>query len=435
MRHAAPPDVVFFEVHSGRTGSSAKTIMGPHTTLDDRPLVVRVGSRTDLSRRSLPVRVDSVESDGKELRFKSEGDDPAIISVASPPSWPVSLVVAIPHPTRLVLGGAQQTTTTSTPKADRPPTRLGTYHLDLIPEAGDLVAGLDNRLFVRLLDGDQRPVANTPLAILHPRLPNQRVVLTTDARGLAELQVKADRPTLEVRVELTSNGTTITHPVQLVAVGRELTLWAESHVEGGAITRARVRTLRLRGTLWCELLDGEMWVWAKAFPLDGRPELSFDVPVPRAPIGHRFDLQCALSATSPGLAWASRPLVVAAHTTATGLEAALTATRTGRPWQAPRLMLSTRESDLAIASATWEGARRLVLVALVSVVAALFLTAALVLVLHIRRTRRRIVDALADERVAPAELETITRTRGLFFLAMATALAIGWVAAVGALLS
>jgi hypothetical protein len=404
----------------------------------DRPLVVRVGSRTELNRKTLPVRIEAVESDGTPLRFESAGDTPALVNIAPPPSWPVSLLIAAPHVARLVLDPAQQASTTPTAlQAGRPPTRLGAYHLDLIPEAGDLVAGLDNRLFVRLLDVDQRPIANAPLAILHPRLPNQRVALTTDAQGLAELQVKADRPTLEVRVELTSSGSTVTHPLQLVAVGRELTLSTEPHVVGGATTRAKIQTLRLRGSLWCELLDGETWAWAKNLPLDGRPELAFEVPIPPAPTGHRFDLQCSLSATSPGLAWASRPLIVGATDTrtTTALEAAFTATRTTRPWQPPRLVLSTRETDLAAAIANWEGARHLMLVALVSVVATLFLTGALVLILHIRRTKRRIADALAGEPVDAAALRTITRTRGVFVIAMATALAIGWVAAVGALLS
>ncbi len=433
MRHAVPPDVAFFEVHSGRVGPSASP--AGTGSAPARPLVVRVGSRTEPSRKTQPVRVEAVESGGTRLRFESEGDSPAVMEIAQPTSWPVSLIVALPHHARLVLDAAQQTPTAPSPRAARPPTRLGAHHLDLIPEAGDLVAGLDNRLFVRLLDVDQRPLANTPLAVLHPRLPNRRVVLTTDAQGLAELRVKADRPTLEVRVELTANGTTVTHPVQLVAVGRELTLWAEPEVAAGAKTRARVQTLRLRGTLSCELLEGETWVWAKAFPLDGRPELSFDVPVPEAPTGHRFDLQCALSATGPGLAWASRPLFVAPPGTTRGLAASLMATATSRPWQPPRLVVSTRDADLASAMANWEGARRLLLLALLSVLSTIFLTGAFVLILHIRRNKRGITDALEGEPVDAAALRTITRTRGIFFLVIAAALAIGWVAAVGALLS
>jgi hypothetical protein len=224
--------------------------------------------------------------------------------------------------------------------------------------------------------------------------------------------------------------------VTLIPAGRELTLEVPARARPGHPLPVKVATLRTRGALSCELLRdsprGPVWVHALDLPI-ASARLDFEIPLPELPAGTRLDLQCALT-PGTGRAWTSAPITLSEAPPS--LADALVQTLSSRPRRPPLTLASTRDEDLAARDALLSGRRTLLLVALMSVLASLLLLGLSVLVVRTRHTRRALASALGeDDSLSAAARQDIVRTRGLLHLAVGLALAIGWVTAVGALLS
>lgn len=406
---------------------------------------MRVSARLHDALTPQPVTLTGAYSEGKALPLSVEGDTPALVRTTST-GKPLSLGIGSPRVVTLDLAPVAIAPTTTPRPA--PPTRLGDYHLDLIPSGGDLIAGLHNRVFVRLLDRELRPMAATRLTISHRALPGGQKTLETDRHGLAEFTVLADRPNIDLRVVVETPTGSIAHTQTFRPVGRELTLEVTPRARPGSVLRAHVATLRTRGALSCELLrqtaEGPVWVFALDRQLEA-PRFELEIPLPALPIGTRLDLQCGLT-PGVGIASASRPIWLGEPDNAPGsrsrpsewnsLSQALAQTLEAAPRRAPVTHLRTRDTDRAAFEKAHAGTRTLLMVALIGVLSALLILALSAIALHIRRTRRHMSQALDEDTTLTAtERHDITRTRGLFYLAAGVALAIGWIAAVGALLA
>lgn len=425
MRHAVRPDFSIFEITGGAEPAPGE------------PLFLRVASRLHDANTSLKVTVSGVTTaDGTPLPLTVRGENPALIETVAPAdARPVRVHVDSPRVATLEVGLAP-----SLPSPPReptePPTPLGDLSVELIPAGGELVAGLRNRVFLRLRDAAQRPVVMTRLTVTHRSLPNGQVDVVTDRDGLADLILVADRPNLDVDITRSDGGGGASTRVALRPLGRELTLSVPPRAPPGARVTVEVETLRTRGLLSCELLHesrrGPVWVHALDHTVTG-PRFAIDVPLPTLPEGTRLDLQCAL-VPGVGLAWASRPIWLGAPSER--LFDALAQTIEGLARQPPRTLLKTRDTDRLNFEAAHGETRTLLFVALVCVFAALLLLALSRIILHTRKTRALLNAALSeDPTLRPPERRNITRTRGLFYLLIGLSLAIGWVTAVAALLA
>jgi hypothetical protein len=432
MRHALRPDFSIFEITGGAPPQPGE------------PLFLRVSARMHDARTALPVTVSRVSTaDGRALPLTVRGENPALLETTAANA--MRLEIAAPRPTALEL----MLDPATTPAAPGPPAtapvgaplevasaRLGELTVELVPMGGDLVAGLRNRVFLRLRDGAQQPVVMTRLSISHRSLPNGGMDVVTDRDGLADFTLLADRPNLDVEVarsELDGGASTL---VALRPLGRELTLSVPPRAPTGAPVTVEVETLRTRGLLSCELLResrrGPVWVHALDRPItSGR--LTLELPLPELAEGTRLDLQCAL-VPGVGLAWASRPIRLGAPSER--LSDLVAQTLESSPRSPPRVLLKTRDTDRATFEDAHGKTRTLLVVALACVLASLLLFAVSHFIVQTRRTRASIRAALAeDPTLTPTERGDIAKTRGLFFLLIGLSLAIGWITAVAALLA
>lgn len=425
MRHAVRPDFSIFEITGGASP-------GP-----GEPLLLRVAARLHDANTSLPVKVDAVTThEGAPLPLTVRGENPALLETLA--ADPLRLQLSGPRPVTLTVNpGPPERPEPPTPTPPpEPATRLGDLFLELVPMGGDLVAGLRNRVFLRLGDAAQRPPPPTRLTLTHRSLPNGRVHLETDLDGLAELTLNADRPNLDLEVALSGGDPGAQATVALRPLGRELTMTVPPRAPPGGRLAVEVETLRTRGLLSCELLHessrGPVWVSALDHPLtSGR--FAIEVPLPNLPEGTRLDLQCAL-VPGVGLAWASRPVWLGPPSERLG--DALAQTREAAPRRPPRVLLRTRDADREAFEHEHGKTRTLLFVALVCVLSALLLLALSRILIHTRRTRALLDAALSeDPTLTSPERRDITRTRGVFYLFVGLALAIGWITAVAALLA
>lgn len=421
MRHAVRPDFSIFEITGGAPPAPGE------------PLFLRVASRLHDQHTALPVSVERVtDTRGERLPLKVHGETPALLETRAAPGLTVH--TSSPRATSLTLPPAPAAPPAGTGVTPSPrfawtsPTRIGDHHIDLIPVGGELVAGLENRVILRLLDASRRPLSNTRVTLTHSAVQNGRVTLETDRDGLAELRLLADRPNLDVAATFLERR----HTLALRPLGRELTLEVPPLAPPGGRLRVDVRTLRTRGLLSCELMRGEVWLHALDHPIT-TSRFELEVPLPELAPGTRLDLQCAL-VPGVGLAWASRPIWLGAPSES--LSDLLAQTVEAAPRLAPRTLLKTRDTDRAHFEAAHAETRTLLFVALICVFAALLLLALSRIILHTRRTRAQLNAALSeDPTLTGPERRDITRTRGLFYLLVGLSLALGWVTAVAALLA
>lgn len=422
MRHAVRPDFSIFEITGGASPAPGE------------PLLLRVAARLHDANTSLPVKVDAVTTgDGAPLPLSVRGENPALLETLAAEA--LRLHLSGPRPVTLAVPPAPPARPEPPPPPE-PATRLGDLFIELVPMGGELVAGLQNRVFLRLRDADQRPPPPTRVTLTHRNLPNGRVDLMTDRDGLAELTLNADRPNLDLEVALTGGDPGAQATVALRPLGRELTMTVPPRAPPGGRLAVEVETLRTRGLLSCELLHessrGPVWVSALDHPLTSR-RFAIEVPLPNLPEGTRLDLQCAL-VPGVGLAWASRPVWLGPPSER--LSDALAQTREATPRQPPRVLLRTRDADREAFEHEHGKTRTLLFVALVCVLSALLLLALSRILIHTRRTRALLDAALSeDPTLTSPERRDITRTRGLFYLLVGLSLAIGWITAVAALLA
>lgn len=425
MRHAVRPDFSIFEITGGAEPAPGE------------PLFLRVASRLHDANTALKVTVSGATTrDGAALPMTVRGENPALVETVVPVAQsPLRLHLAAPRTATLEVGPSPKSS--SPPKAQtEPASPLGDLFVELVPMGGELVSGLRNRVFLRLRDGAQRPVVMTRLSIVHRSLLHGGMDVVTDRDGLADLTLVADRPNLDVDITRSDLDGGASTTIALRPLGRELTLSVPARAPPGARVTVEVETLRTRGLLSCELLHeserGPVWVHALDHTVSNR-SFTIDVPLPTLPEGTRLDLQCAL-VPGVGLAWASRPIWLGAPSDR--LFDALTQTVEALPRQPPQTLLKTRETDRLTFEAAHGETRTLLFVALVCVFAALLLLGLSRIILHTRKTRALLNAALAeDPTLTQPERRDITRTRGLFYLLVGLSLAIGWIAAVAALLA
>ncbi|MCB9729737.1 MAG: serine/threonine protein kinase [Deltaproteobacteria bacterium] len=212
----------------------------------------------------------------------------------------------------------------------------GDSRIAVLPESGMLVAGMDNRVFVRVRDLGGVPLDGATVRVSHPSLDGGEVQRVTDASGLIDFNLRAQQISYTLRIEVRKADERFEGRVALGTVGRQMTLSLETaSTPPGVRPRARLTTWQASARVFCEVLLGDVVLWADtARTTLNAAEISPD-PLP---IG-RYDLQCYDHPLAPGEAFASVPIVVAegdpmaavlAHVHATGLSERVTAFGPGR---------------------------------------------------------------------------------------------------------
>jgi serine/threonine protein kinase len=270
----------------------------------------------------------------------------------------------------------------------------GPNRIAVLPESGVLVAGMENRVFVRVRDEAGVPMDGATVRIQHPSLDGGEAQRVSDASGLVDFTLRAQQISYMLRIEVRKDREQFNAEIVLGAVGRQMTLSpAEASTPVGTSPRVRLTTWQAVTPVFCELLLGDVVLWSETAQTTLHvAEVSPD-PLPMG----RYDLQCYDHSLSPGEAFASVPIIVAdgepmaavlSHAHAAGLSERTTAFGPGRlapgraadfwlsilrrPLVAPRLIANTGpETERALIQD--RKTSRAYVVAALGVVLALFL--------------------------------------------------------------
>ncbi|MEZ4268274.1 MAG: serine/threonine-protein kinase [Myxococcota bacterium] len=232
----------------------------------------------------------------------------------------------------------------------------GGNRIAALPESGVLVAGMENRVFVRVRDANGVPMDGATVRIQHPSLDGGEAQRVSDASGLVDFTLRAQQISYMLRIDVRREREQFSAEIVLSAVGRQMTLTpAEASTPIGVKPRVRLTTWQPEAPVFCELLLGDVVLWSDAVRTTlHAAEISPD-PLPMG----RYDLQCYDHALSPGEAYASVPIIVAdgepmaavlAHVHASGLSERTTAFGNGRvaPGRASDFWLSVLRRPLVV---------------------------------------------------------------------------------------
>lgn len=301
----------------------------------------------------------------------------------------------------------------------------GNSRIVVLPESGVLVAGMDNRVFVRVRDAAGVPMDGATVRIQHPSLDGGEAQRVSDASGLVDFTLRAQQISYLLRIDVRKDREEFKAEVVLGAVGRQMTL-SPTQASTPVSTRPSVRltTWQAETPVFCELLLGDVVLWSETVQTTLHvAEVSPD-PLPMG----RYDLQCYDHSLSPGEAFASVPIIIAdgepmaavlSHAHAAGLSERATAFGLGRvapgraadfwlsilrrPLVPPRLIANTGpEAELALMHD--RKTSRAYVVAALGVVLALFLVWLIDGLLRSRiDSRERLRDLDLDDTNRPAD--------------------------------
>lgn len=380
------------------------------------PAAVRVRARLADARSGVPVVVAPVHpgADGVQV----DGEEPAIVSFRVPADARGAYSLAL----SAQVGPRQQELVVELPVV-RGSSRVGlpdlepglsettlAHRVQVLPEAGELAANMDNRVFVRVLDVEHgAPVAGAAVTVEHPALTGGEHACTTDASGLCELSLVARQPSFRLVVEVRQGEVATRTDALLRPRGRRMLLRSPSPVvPPGEPVRVELTTWEAEETVYCDLLESGAWIASRRVGTR-RGAATIDLG-PLAP--GRYDLQCYAHDIDPGDAFATLPVIVEAGDP---LEVALRVARGEglvhraaavappgtvralalRYWTAvlradprpPRVLVSTREADLAARTELHEAAKQRLLLAIGAIVLVVLLWVAETILKNILTTR------------------------------------------------
>ncbi len=287
------------------------------------PASYRVRARTAHLGTAHPVEVQRIRIEGQAATFSAEGGDPTVTRVEVPKDLdPDRLNAVVTFEVSTPAGPASLAVTSPIARVDAvpappPPSPLPatrrTMRLELIPDHGDLVTNLENRVFLRLRALDGRPIPGAMLTVLHGDLPNGQRGLLTDRDGLAAFHLVPRLPNVDLRVEASVGELRETFEETLFTAGRQLRIEGLGPiVKPGLKPVATVRTTRDGVDLHCDLRRGRQHIAAMRVPVDTAREVQLDLPALTAE--GRYDLQCYFNILIPGSTFASRAFWVSSTT-------------------------------------------------------------------------------------------------------------------------
>ncbi len=395
-------------------------VVGGEQARSGQPVAVRVSGHLTDARRSRPVRVTHVRLDDKPVAAAVVGEDPAIISVPVPENAGDSVEISmtatsergetelrfrLPVVHGRASSGLPELAKTSLPKVTT------AHRVTLLPEAGELAANMDNRVFVRVLSRDGEPVSQARVIITHASLPKGEVALVTDGSGLAAFTLAGNQPSFRLGISVRSGEDLTETDALFRPYGRRMRLDTEPIVAApGTAVVATLRTWESGVRVFCDLVVDGAWVRSEAVTTD-RGEARLELK--GLPKGlHR--LQCYEHPLDPGESFATAPIVVA---DGPPLDALLAEVRgralvrdkvaTAPPgtdptlaaayWQAilretpqpPRVLVSTREHDLEARAAAHDRRKARLLLGFAGVMLIVFLWVAEHIVRHTLLSRDR----------------------------------------------
>ncbi|MEZ4265073.1 MAG: hypothetical protein R3F39_01755 [Myxococcota bacterium] len=384
------------------------------------PVVVRVSGHLADARRGTEVRVSRVRLDGKPVEAAVVGDSPAIVSVpipenagdhveiamlASSDRGETELLFKLPVVHGRATSGLPELARVSLPEVTT------AHRVTILPEAGELAANMDNRVFVRVLSRAGEPVAGARVTIAHAALPDGEAALVTDGSGLAAFTLAGNQPSFRLGITVRSGEDRTETDALFRPYGRRMRLDTTPIVAApGASVVATLTTWESEARVFCDLVVDGAWVRSEALTTArGKAKLEL-TGLPKGL--HR--LQCYEHPLDPGESFATAPVVIA---DGPPLDALLSEVR-GRAlvrdkvataplgtdpvlaagyWQAilretpqpPRILASTREDDLAARTAAHDLRKARLLLGFAGVMLIVFLWVAEHLVRHTLHTRDR----------------------------------------------
>ncbi len=428
---AAPPSMASF------------LVLGGGAVRPGAPLGLRVSGHDAVARRAVDVRVRGARVDGAPVELGAQGTRPAYVHLAVPSGLtsreasveldveagerretlrfrsPVETVqVSGGAPARVLGGGSHGATGADV-----------TLNVRLVVEDGALTAGMDNRVFLRVRDAAGRAVAGADVRVEHKAIPQGRARGRTDGAGLFAFTLRADQPSLNLRVDVRTDDGRQAHVERLLRpYGQQMILRGSTlTVAPGAPVAATLQSWPETLEATCDLYAGDVLLWtAPVETVDHRATFRLD-PLP---VGV-YQLQCYRHPTDPGDTAATLGLLV----TDAEPVSALLAEVAGRgyvdaerfyaqgkpdaplagpfllallsePPIAPKVLVATRERDIEARQAARVAAKTRVLAALGGVFVLVILWVVDVLLRHTLRTRRRL-RAFALEAAAEGAVDEV----------------------------
>ncbi len=292
-------------------------IVGGERLRAGAPAHLRVQARLQPARTAVPIELKALYLDGEPVTFEQRGDSPAMIG------WKVPVTVSDKVAITLVLQGKdsqkkvmiEQEVLRFTPDDAalkmitpvRLPKVATTHRVQVNPEQGDLVLGMETRLFLRVRSQSGAPVPLAHVHLKHRNLPSGELRLVTDKDGLCEFSILADQPSLRIAIEVRA-GESLTKTDELIRPrGRLLTLDPDRPVTpAGEPARLTLRSWRPEIVATCDLLWQGAWIWSEQVKTkEGLAAINLGVLDPG-----RYDLQCSPHPIDPGETWASVPVFV-----------------------------------------------------------------------------------------------------------------------------
>ncbi len=340
------PDVVSFKVVGG------EVVQAGHEA------VVRVSARFTDARKGVPVSLREVTLDGAPAHLTIAGDQPASLSLSVPSEarGEITLGMKVQAADRLealavtfpvVPGG--DTDLRLEPVGKLPEIRTA-HRIELRPEGGALAMHMDNRVLVRILDLDGRPVTGAEVEVRHKSLSEGAVRGFTDASGLWAFPMDAKQPSFRVGVKVESGqgeDRKVTRTDRILRpFGRQMQLsMVPAVTPPGTEPRPRLATWRPDTDVWCDLVSSGAWVWS-AHVTSLRDPMGLALPALEEGL---HQLQCYDHPWAPDEAHATLPILVASGDP---LEALLQEVRSRRlTW--PPAAIAPEGTDPALAAAWW----------------------------------------------------------------------------------
>ncbi len=267
------------------------------------------------ANKPLDVRVHGVKVAGVESKVLAEGN-PAIVRL----HMPADLGAAADVVFDVEAAGRRSDVTARVPvlhsrggfdvaptsDASLPKTSADAL-VKLVPEAGHLVRGMDNRVFVQVRSPQGAPLKAVDVTIRHPALAGGETTKKTDVFGLAEFQLEGNRPSFRLKVSVERKSEVLaTLEEQLVPAGRQAMFRGPQRIIAGNAEPAVLTLWKSDRRTFCDLLLGSVWLDTYRLSPTKR---ALDIPVGNLAAG-RYDLQCYFNPIILGTTWATTPLHV-----------------------------------------------------------------------------------------------------------------------------